>query len=925
MKRILTLLFILVQAVLVRAQVVSTQPALPVENKPVTIVFRADQGTGGLAGYTGDVYAHTGVITSKSTSGADWKYVVTEWGENIAKTKLTQTGANLYQLVIEPDIRSYYGVPEDEEILKLAFVFRSATQVGGSWKEGKAAGGSDIFVDVYKESLKAYISSPLDKALFLPGQGITIQGNGLNAERLRLYLDDVLIKETNDATVTHSFSAPASGSHQLRLEAYMGEDADTHVINFYIRQETEIATRPAGLKPGVNVVDDNTVTLLLQAPGKGYIFVIGDFNEWAPMPDYQMKRDGDYFWLTIDGLEPDVEYAYQYYIDGALKLADPFTTKVLDEQNDKYIPETVYPDLKAFPSEYTSGLASVLTTTPHIYEWKVQNFQVPEKEKLVIYEVLIRDFTDNGDIKTITDTLDYFVRLGVNAIELMPINEFEGNDSWGYNPSFYFAPDKAYGTMNDYKEFIDACHERGIAVIIDMVLNHSYGESPLVQMYLDGSKPAANNPWYNVSHNMQNPDAQWGYDFNHESPYTQELVDLILEYWITEFKVDGFRFDFTKGFTNTPYGPSSWASEYDASRIAILKRIADKVWSVKEDALVIFEHLAENTEEKVLADYGILLWGNMNYNFSEAVMGYHDEGKSDFNWSSYKNRNWNEPNLVAYMESHDEERITFRSRTYGIQVGSYNVRNLKTSLERHQAATVFLLSIPGPKMIWQFGELGYDISIDQGGRLSKKPTRWNYLEVNDRKALWDIYAEMIDLKKKEPIFATNDFTLDVAGQVKRILLNSENNSVRLVGNFGTSIQTVSPGFNSTGKWFNHFAGDSIIVSSLNQEVQVKPGEFIMFTKQKFASFDPASSVGRGPSYADKRTSIFPNPFVGDINLRTEEPLKSVEIYDVNGRLVESFADPDAVLNLSRLHPGVYMLYISTKRGSSEVHKLVKTR
>lgn len=275
----------------------------------------------------------------------------------------------------------------------------------------------------------------------------------------------------------------------------------------------------------------------------------------------------------------------------------------------------------------------------------MQNFQVPEKEKLVIYEVLIRDFTDNGDIKTITDTLDYFVRLGVNAIELMPINEFEGNDSWGYNPSFYFAPDKAYGTMNDYKEFIDACHERGIAVIIDMVLNHSYGESPLVQMYLDGSKPAANNPWYNVSHNMQNPDAQWGYDFNHESPYTQELVDLILEYWITEFKVDGFRFDFTKGFTNTPYGPSSWASEYDASRIAILKRIADKVWSVKEDALVIFEHLAENTEEKVLADYGILLWGNMNYNFSEAVMGYHDEGKSDFNWSSYKNRNWNEPKI----------------------------------------------------------------------------------------------------------------------------------------------------------------------------------------------------------------------------------------------------------------------------------------
>src|SRR5690554_7605996 len=110
---------------------------------------------------------------------------------------------------------------------------------------------------------------------------------------------------------------------------------------------------------------------------------------------------------------------------------------------------------------------------------------MPEVDKLVVYELLIRYFTNNGDIKTVTDTLDYLQRLGVNAIELMPFNEFEGNDSWGYNPSFYFAADKAYGTLNDYKEFVDECHARGIAVLMDMVLNHSYGQSAFAQMYLE--------------------------------------------------------------------------------------------------------------------------------------------------------------------------------------------------------------------------------------------------------------------------------------------------------------------------------------------------------------------------------------------------------------------------------------------------------
>ena len=147
---------------------------------------------------------------------------------------------------------------------------------------------------------------------------------------------------------------------------------------------------------------------------------------------------------------------------------------------------TTYPNLKPYPTGKTTGIVSVLQTAKPAYTWQVNNFSRPNKQNLIIYELLVRDFTAAGNFQTLTDTLSYLQRLGVNAIEVMPFNEFEGNSSWGYNPDFYFAPDKAYGPENVVKKFIDECHKRGIAVIMDMVLNHSFGSSPMVQMYWDG-------------------------------------------------------------------------------------------------------------------------------------------------------------------------------------------------------------------------------------------------------------------------------------------------------------------------------------------------------------------------------------------------------------------------------------------------------
>lgn len=599
--------------------------------------------------------------------------------------------------------------------------------------------------------------------------------------------------------------------------------------------ETEI---PGNLKDGITVISDDSVAFVLFAPKKETVHLIGEFNDWKISDTYQLKKSGDRFWIKIGGLQKGKEYICQYLIDNAIRIADPYADKISDPDNDKYISNSVYPNLPKYPTGKTTEIAMVVNTDQTAYPWQVNDFRISNKENLVIYEILIRDFTNERTIKAAIEKIPYLKELGVNAIELMPFNEFEGNDSWGYNPSFYFAPDKAYGTADDYKAFIDACHVNGIAVIMDMVLNHSYGQSPLVRMYQtpDGS-PSTDNPWYNQKSNFSNPDAQWGYDFNHESKYTKQLVDSICSYWMSHYRIDGFRFDFTKGFSNTPYiGSNNWGSAYDGARIANLKRIYNELRKRKPEALMICEHLSDNSEEKELAEHGLMLWGNMNYNFNEATMGY--VSNSDLNWASYKQRGWSKPNLVAYMESHDEERIMFKNQAYGnnpqdapgISNPNYVVKgNLNIGLKRTEAAAVMLMSFPGPKMIWQFGELGYDYELGQGSkRLEKKPIRWDYFDVTERKSLYNTFAAINELRATNPAFSSSDYTINVNTAFKQILLKSGSNSACVIANFDVFPATANVEFGKTGNWTEYFTQSTLTVTNTSQSIELQPGEYRVY-------------------------------------------------------------------------------------------------
>ena len=446
MRRLYSLFICLLAVVAMQAQIVTTTPAFPTENDEVTIIFDATKGTAGLKGFTGDVYAHTGV----TIGGTAWQYAPT-WGDNSAKYKMTSLGNDKWQLKLTPSIREYYGVKSGETVTQLAFVFRSADKS----KEGKETGGKDIFVDVHAAGLTVRFDKPAEKENILIGTPFTIEASASAASDLKLYVNaDEIATATNTTTISQSYTFSTAGSYTLKIEATANSKTESATQGVTVLNGTSTSeTMPKGVRPGINYVSDTEVTLVLQAPGKKYVYVVGDFNDWMPKADYQLKQDGEYFWITLSGLTKGEEYAFQYLVDGSIYVADPYTDKVLDPWNDQYIESTTYPNLKAYPTGKAEGIVSVLQTGQAAYNWKVKNFERPASEKLVIYEMLIRDFTEEHTFNAAKEKLEYLKNLGVNAIELMPVNEFEGNTSWGYNPSFYFAVDKYYGTKNDLRAF----------------------------------------------------------------------------------------------------------------------------------------------------------------------------------------------------------------------------------------------------------------------------------------------------------------------------------------------------------------------------------------------------------------------------------------------------------------------------------------
>ncbi len=911
----------------VYAQVITSNPALPTATDSVTITFDASKGDAGLKDFTGDIYAHTGVITANSTSSSDWKYVKADWGVNIPACKLISLGNNLWQLKITPSIRTYYGVPSSEKILKLAFVFRAADNS----KTGREADGGDIFYNVYQAGITSVqITVPANKPDIVNlNDTVLVKGNSANADSTYLLLDSQVLVADTASSFSYNIVASQYGRHWIIAKAVKASTVVYDSVYYYVNRAPVVAALPAGVRDGVNYINDSTVVLSLYAPHKKHIFAIGDFSNWEVGDKWAMNitPDSNRFWVKITGLTPKKEYIFQYLIDGTIRIGDPYADKVSDPWNDQYISQRTYPNLIKYPKGKTTGIATVLQTGQTPYPWKITNFKAPKEENLVVYELLVRDFTKGHTFDDIIDTLGYLKRLGINAIELMPVNEFEGNSSWGYNPNYYFAPDKYYGPKNTFKAFVDSCHANGIAVIMDIVLNHAMGTCPLAKMYWNSAKnqPAADNPWFNQT--SPNPVYQWGNDFNYDSPQTVRFVDSVTNYWLSQYKIDGYRFDFAKGFTNTP--GDGYA--YDQSRINHLEHIYDHLHKSFPNAYDILELFTANSEEKVLTDYGMTVWGNSNYNYNQATMGF--TSGSDFSWISYEKRGFTNPaGVMGYMESHDEERLMYKNEQYGNSSGGYNIKNIPTALKRMEMAGTFFFTIPGPKMIWMFGELGYDYSIDYNGRVGEKPIRWDYYQDMNRKHLYGIWSALIHLKEMQPAFRTKNYTLDVSGATKQIHLTDTSMDVTVLGNFGVIQQSITPNFQKTGWWYNYFSGDSINVTNTKAPISLTPGEYRLYTTKRLTRPDFILGVPQNKlNNTGDNLSIYPNPATLEIDVKWKMSTPStgeISLFDITGRKVRVFYRGNFKRGINHLHfgldginRGLYFMVMNTGN-TQQVKKLM---
>lgn len=856
-------------------------------------------------------------------------------------TKSVSDGKTLFTVVFTP---SDFFDTDISDATQLGILLK-----GNDWSNGQT---TDYLASIWDGGFELKLTAPPKRHLFVdPGNSIGIAAETPVAADFSFYVDDVLVDQAQGTTYSFEYVVPGTpDAAVLKLVADTGDDTDEQSFRYLLRQASPEVPRPAGIIPGINYAmgDDTRVTLCLWAPGKSNVYVLGDFTEWELRSDFLMNRDGEYFWIEIQGLTAGVEYGYQFLIDEAIYVADPYADKILDPE-DAYIPASVYPSLKSYPAaalhnEWYFNRVAVFATGVTPYEWQTSNYVKPEKDEIVIYELLIRDFFAAGDrsYQNLIDTISYFKRLGVNAIELMPVMEFNGNEGWGYNPTFMFAPDKYYGTRDMLKAFIDRCHQEGIAVILDIVMNHHDLPNPYVMMDFDFGtmKPEADNKWFNTD--ATHPFNVF-FDMNHESAYTQAYLDTVTHYWLNEYKVDGFRFDLSKGFTqkNNPSNVSAW-SAYDASRIALLKRMADAIWEHTPDAWIILEHFAANEEEKELAEYrvdegkGMLLWGNLNHAFNQNTMGYAEE--SDISWIDYQERGWSVPHVVGYMESHDEERIMYKNLAFGNASGSYSVKDPAVALRRTEGAALLFYLTPGPRMLWQFGELGYDHSINRcedgsisdACRLSPKPVGWSLREEATRKRLLNRTADLMRLRREYPVFTEGTASYGGGNTLlKQVALKNnpytstptgpDEMNAQLVVNFGVNPEGIVVEFPHTGTWYDYYAyGAPLEVTSTATVINLQPGEYRLYTDVLIEN----PLVTAVQDERNQRVTVFPNPVRSHVSVSSDNDIiTGVTVRNMLGQRT-TLRREGGQWNMEGLAPGLYIAEIQTLR-QRYVVKLVK--
>jgi hypothetical protein len=307
---------------------------------------------------------------------------------------------------------------------------------------------------------------------------------------------------------------------------------------------------------------------------------------------------------------------------------------------------------------------------------------------------------------------------------------------------------------------------------------------------------------------------------------------------------------------------------------------------------------ADNSEETVEANYGMMLWGNMNYNYNQATMGFSTGW--DLSYGIYTNRGWTQPNLITYQESHDEERLMYKNEQYGNISGTYSVKDTATALKRNAMAAAFWAMTPGPKMLWEFGELGYDYSIntcvngtvDATGncRLDMKPVKWNYYNNANRLALYNVYANLLKLRNTSNYigtFTSGTINYNLSNAFKTLTITSDSLNIVVIGNFDVTAQTGTVTFPSSGTWYNYLSTGTHAATGIAESITLQPGEYYVYTNKNVTN-SVVTAVNNNPvnSSNDLSVHVYPNPIQSSATIQYTLPESgnvNISVLDLNGR------------------------------------------
>lgn len=545
-------------------------------------------------------------------------------------------------------------------------------------------------------------------------------------------------------------------------------------------QAPTVAPTPPNIPHGAHDRGDGVVTFALWAPWKTSVHLIGDFNGWDLQAD-PLAVDQSGLWWIEKRLDPGT-HAYQFVIDGETTIGDPYAR-----------------DLRW--AEGSPQPHALIEIGAGPYEWGDAEFGIKPLNQLLIYELHVGDFSPEGTFDGVRARLDHIAGLGVDAIELMPIQEFPGDRSWGYNPAYFFTPEGAYGSAADLKRLIDAAHQRGIGVILDMVFNHTANNSPVNMLYQYDE-----NPYLSTDGNP------WGFpDFNLWSDATKRLIKDIQDYWLTEFHVDGFRYDYVEGMRYDGVGGVSfiaWAARQTKAHAYLIAEdiVADPAAVVRDteiDASWHWPFVKVVRAQLREGEYQGNQYGDLDALLR--VLTFSGDGYQD------------NAQPINYLESHDEERA---------------IREIMTNpaideagaVQKSRLGAIILFTAQGVPMLYH----GQEFGAQSPKTIEANKIPWDHLESEAGRSLYSHYASLAYLRHTQAALQGNNFEPLLADHERKLLAyhrwSDDGSSIVVALNLAPESQRAALDFPRAGRWHEWLHDYDEVIGDGPHEVDI-PGSY----------------------------------------------------------------------------------------------------